>query len=80
MYDANEEVVYFVYSREQAERLDKANISAGHRTPKYGRVIVNGIPKMYTDIVTNIDAFPFADVQIVAKGYKSRMSYTTPDF
>lgn len=76
----NEEEVYFVYSREQATRLEKANTVAGHRSPKFGRVIVSGIPRMYTDVVTNINTFPFADLQIVTKGYKSKMSFTEPDF
>ena len=49
---------YFIYSRMQQDRIDAANKAAGLINPTYGKVVVNGSQKIYTDIVTDMSKTP----------------------
>ena len=71
---------YFIYSRMQQDRIDAANKAAGVVNPTYGKVVVNGSQKIYTDIVTDMSKTPFADAKILIKGKKNKISYTLPNF
>lgn len=71
---------YFIYSRMQQDRIDAANKAAGLVNPIYGKVVVNGSQKIYTDIVTDMRNTPFADAKILIKGKKNKISYTLPNF
>ena len=71
---------YFIYSRMQQDRIDAANKAAGLINPTYGKVVVNGSQKIYTDIVTDMSKTPFADAKILIKGKKNKISYTLPSF
>ena len=71
---------YFIYSRTQQDRIDAANKAAGLINPTYGKVVVNGSQKIYTDIVTDMSKTPFADAKILIKGKKNKISYTLPSF
>jgi hypothetical protein len=73
-------IYYWIYSRTQQDRIDEANKAAGLVNPTYGKVVVNGSQKIYTDIVTDMSRTPFADAKIVIKGRKDKISYTLPNF
>ena len=64
----------------QQDRIDAANKAAGLINPTYGKVVVNGSQKIYTDIVTDMSKTPFADSKILIKGNKNKISYTLPSF
>ena len=72
--------VYFIYSRTQEERIINIYKDSGMKHPTFGKVSVGGARKTYTDIVENVDNVPFKDFDVVAKGYKSKMKYTVPNF
>lgn len=67
----------FVYSREQHDRIEKVNKNAG-RKYAFGKVIVNGIPKVYTDKIVSMDKAVFADSVLVIKGDIRKIKYTEP--
>ena len=46
---------YFVFSSKQVEEMNKIADQRGASRPKLGTVVVNGIPKEFTAILTNID-------------------------
>lgn len=64
----------------QQDRIDATNKAAGLINPTYGKVVVNGSQKIYTDIVTDMSKTPFADAKILIKGNKNKISYTLPSF
>jgi hypothetical protein len=67
----------FVYSRQQQE--DKMNIDRKMgRNSKFGTVIVNGVPKTYTDIVTNMSKCKFSDSIIVCTGDIRKIKFEAP--
>ena len=73
-------IYYWIYSRTQQDRIDAANKAAGLVNPTYGKVVVNGSQKIYTDIVTDMSRTPFTDAKILIKGRKDKISYTLPNF
>ncbi len=70
---------FFIYSRTQQERIIEANKTAGRPTPTFGKVIVNGIPKIYTDKRTNSNS-PFADAVVLISGNEYKIKHTEPSF
>ena len=46
---------YFIFSRTQMQNTINLQKQRGGIAPKFGEVIVNGSPKIYTDIVTSPD-------------------------
>ena len=70
---------FFIYSREQQERIQAANLAAGRPAPKFGEVVVNGVRKIYTD--KRIDAnSPFADAVVLISGDEYKIRHTEPSF
>lgn len=62
---------YFMYSAEEETMLSKVHGA----NMKLGNVIVKGIPKQYTSIVTNPDDSK-ADAIVVTKGDIRKIKYT----
>ena len=71
---------YFIYSRTQMDRINAANNKAGRKNPTYGTVVVNGIPKTYTDRVSSMTNIPYADSVILIQGDIRKIHFTEPDF
>lgn len=64
---------YFVYSAEEEELKKKVHGA----NASFGTVIVKGVPKKYTSIVTDVNASK-ADAIVVAKGDIRKIRYTPP--
>lgn len=65
----------FVYSRTQYEQRATLDRKMGRAT-KLGTVLVNGIPKHYTDILTSMSNCKFSDAIEVVSGDIRKMHYT----
>lgn len=76
---ANINTRYFIYSREQQERIVAANKTAGRPAPVFGKVIVNGIPKIYTDKRMDTNS-QFADAVVLISGNEFKIKHTEPSF
>ena len=64
---------YFVYSAEEEALKEKVH----GRNAKFGTVVVRGIPKRYTSILTDLaDSRP--DAIVVTKGDIRKIKYTSP--
>ena len=70
---------FFIYSRTQQERIIAANKTAGRPAPTFGKVIVNGIPKVYTDKRVDSNS-PFADAVLLIFGNEYKIKHTEPSF
>lgn len=73
----------FVYSRTQADELiniEKANNITVKRKFKLGKVVVNGVSRDYTEIVTSLDKARYPDAVLVAKGDIKNMKFTEHGF
>lgn len=68
---------YFVFSKEQMDKRKAIEESRGRRI-QFGTVLVNGVYKVYTDIVTDMSKCRFGDSILVAEGDIRRMKYTDP--
>lgn len=64
---------YFVYSAEEAERATRIY----GKTAAPGSVIVKGVPKPYTSIMTDPSAMN-TDAIVVTKGDIRKIKYTEP--
>nr|DAS08411.1 MAG TPA: hypothetical protein [Caudoviricetes sp.] len=71
---------FFIYSREQMDRIMDANKNTGRPAPVFGKVIVNGVPKIYTDILTSMDNAPFADAELLISGDLYKIKHTKPSY
>jgi len=68
----------FIYSREQQETKTNIETSAGRSKPKFGSVIVKGVPKIYTDIITSMDKARYSDSILIIKGDIRTIKFTEP--
>jgi len=68
----------FVFSRLQKQELlnTEKNIAIGKF--KLGTVVVNGVSKEYTEMVTDFSKARYGDAVLVAKGDIRKMSFTEP--
>lgn len=64
----------FIFSQEQMKQKRKIE---GKNT-SFGTVIVNGVKKTYTDIVTDIKDVSFSDAQKLIEGDIRKIKYTEP--
>lgn len=67
----------FIYSREQYNRIMSVNKKTGRKFA-FGKVIINGIPKIYTDKLVSMDKAVFADSILLIKGDIRKIKYTEP--
>lgn len=67
----------FVFSREQAEQKKSVDTRMG-KLSKLGTVIVNGVPKAYTDIVASMSQVKYSDSIKVTEGDIRKIKYSTP--
>lgn len=68
--------VYFLYSEQQYK--DRSEIEKKmSRVFSLGSVIVGGRKKFYTELSRN-SSNRYPDCKIIAEGWKSKMTYTTP--
>ena len=66
---------YFVFSQQQMDMQVKIEANLGKK-PVFGTVIVNGSPKIYTDILADMGACRFGDSIIVTSGDIRKIKYT----
>lgn len=67
----------FIFSREQYEQKESINRKLGKVTT-LGQVLVNGIPKPYTDILTSMSRARFSDSVEVISGDIRKIKYEPP--
>lgn len=67
----------FIFSREQAEQKRTIDNRMG-KPSKFGTVLVNGVPKTYTDIVASMAQVKYADSIKIAEGDIRKMKYSSP--
>lgn len=70
----------FVYSPTQKDDLIRTRQINSTRKIKLGTVIINGVPKDYTDMITDMSKARYSDSILVAKGDIRRMKFTEPVF
>ena len=69
---------YFVYSPTQQEDILKIESSSSINKYKFGTVVVNGVNKIYTEIVTDMSKAKYKDAVLVTKGDIRRIKFTEP--
>lgn len=69
---------YFIFSKEQKENRITIETTNGGKKPTFGTVVVNGIRKEYTDIVTSVDNIRWPDYKVLTSGDIRKISYTEP--
>lgn len=62
------------------DRIMDANKRTGKPAPTFGKVIVNGVPKVYTDILTTMGNAPFADAELLISGDIYKIKHTKPSY
>lgn len=68
---------YFVFSKTQMENLIEIQKKRGGIAPKFGQVMVRGVARIYTDIVTSPNNTKFADSIVITSGDIRTIKYTT---
>ena len=68
--------VYFIYSKEQMELMKNIAKRRG-KNLTLGTVIVNGLPKAYTDIVLDPSNARFTDAIVVTSGILGDIKYNS---
>ena len=66
----------FIYSRTQQDNLIKIEKDRGNAPPVFGKVIVRGVPKTYTEIVQSKSAMRYPDSRILIDGDIRTIKYT----
>lgn len=69
----------FIFSKEQMDNKIAIETDNGGKKRKLGTVIVNGIPKTYTDIVLSMDKTRFSDSILLLRGDIRTVKYTQPE-
>lgn len=67
----------FIFSREQQEQKIAVDKKMGRKTV-FGTVLVNGVPKTYTDILTSMSNAKFADSIEVTSGDIRKIRFEKP--
>lgn len=70
---------YFIFSRTQMQNTINLQKQRGGIAPKFGEVIVNGSPKIYTDIITSPDNIRYSDSKILLAEDIRMVKYTKPN-
>lgn len=70
---------YFIFSKTQMQNTINLQKQRGGISPVFGEVIVNGIPKIYTDIVTSPDNVRYPDSKILLAEDIRIAKYTKPN-
>lgn len=66
----------FIYSRTQQDNLIKIEKDRGNSPPTFGKVIVKGVPKTYTEIVQSKNNIRYPDSRILIDGDIRMIKYT----
>ena len=66
----------FIYSKQQYDDITTIETSNGGAKPVFGTVIVNGAPKVYTDIISESSTSKYADARTLITGDIRTIKYT----
>lgn len=66
---------YFIFSQQQMNLRIDIESKLGVK-PKFGTVIVNGSPKIFTDILVDMSTSRFGDSKILITGDIRKIKYT----
>ena len=71
---------YWIYSKNEADRMNKIGNSMSGKQPELGRVFTEGgVMKYYTSIVSNLSQVTEADATIVMQGDIRQVNYRQPN-
>lgn len=65
----------FIFSQQQMDLKTEIEKKKNGKPPKFGTVIVNGTPKVFTDIILNIGDCKFSDAIPLVSGDIRRIKY-----
>lgn len=72
---------YWIYSKNEADRMNKVGNSMSGKRPALGRVFTEGgVMKYYTSIVSNLSQVTEADAVVVMQGDIRQVNYRDPEF
>lgn len=69
---------YFIFSQQQQADRIALEKTLG-KTPTFGTVIVNGLPKVYTELVSSMPS-RYSDAVVITSGDPTTISYTLPKY
>lgn len=67
---------YFIFSKQQMDTMIDIQKKRGGVAPVFGKVIIKGVPKMYTDIVADPNNIRYSDAKILVSGDIRTIKYT----
>ena len=69
-----------MFSHDHYEAIKETEARSGNKHYKFGTVLVNGYPKMFTSIVRDPNQYSgrYGDAKVVASGDIRKMRYTEP--
>ena len=70
---------YFIFSKTHMENMKAVAKQRGDINPKFGTVVVNGVPKTFTSMVASIDNLRYADSKILISGDIRTIKYNMGD-
>lgn len=71
---------YWIYSKNEADRMNKVGNGMSGKQPELGRVFTEeGVMKYYTSIVSNLSQVTEADAIIVMQGDIRQVNYRQPN-
>lgn len=68
----------FVFSQQQKDEIVKIETANGGSKPTFGTVVVRGVSKVYTEILTSGRTSRYADARNIITGDIRTITYTTP--
>lgn len=66
----------FIFSKTQQEKIIEIERSKGAADPKFGTVIVNGSPKVYTAILVSRSSIRYPDSKVLIEGDIRSIKFT----
>jgi hypothetical protein len=66
----------FIFSQTQKDNIMEIEKSRGNVSPVFGKVIVRGTPKVYTDIINSRANIRYPDSRVLIEGDIRSIKYT----
>lgn len=70
---------YFIFSKTQMDNMIAMAKKRGSSVPKFGTVVVNGVPKTFTLMTTSIDNLRYTDSKVIISGDMRTIKYNMGD-
>lgn len=70
---------YFIFSKSQYDNIKSIATKRGDSNPKFGTVVVNGVPKTFTAMVASLENLRYADSRVLISGDMRTIKYDMGD-